>query len=1040
MGWACRSCHGENPHGTRFCGHCGTPNTEAEREAPDVGDVIERLSRGQVPEAASSEQQRGQRRLVTAMFADISGFTALADTRDPETVTDIVTVIVSELSKVVGRYDGYVDKYAGDALLAFFGAPVSHEDDAERALACALEMQDRFEAIQPTLGAAAHPLGLHIGINSGHAIALVIGSEVRADYSVLGDAINVAQRLESQAPAGEVYVGALTERLARRSFALEPIGELDLKGKAEPVPAWRLAGRREIAADDGVVIGRAPERAALRAAFDRLVTLVGSVTIVSGYAGVGKTSLIDAARADAAARGLRWIDLRAVSYRSGSPYEPVINLLTTLAGEGPHSEVPARLELLLADLGIGERAAALVALLAPTWPDRDDVDPQARRARLRDAFTTLLDALARRDPLVLAAEDIHWADDATVELLAYVAARAERLPLLLIASSRTDSEVVDRIRNEAIDATRLVLDGLSDMEMLALVRQVGGAMPDATEASICARARGNPFFAVEMVRGVARGENVGTSDDLPPTIESALASRLDRLTPDGRLMIDVAATIGATVPVTLLRATAPDAGVRDVNVAIKELVENELLEPARAEPDTLEFRHALVQEVASSRMLRRHARALHLRIADEIERTSGTDSDAGDVLADHLYRAEAGARAVDQLLRSARRAEDVYANDTAILHLRRARELVLRDDAPAPNATELTLRLAELHRQVGAYAEAGDLYRSLLDGPAAVRAACGLAASLRTHGNYRGALDVLDTALRDHPAGACLDRPRARTLPDGGRQLPGSDRVVHRRSRRRRARRPDSRDLAERPRSRRVVGRPARSGTRARARGPAFLRGIERPPAPVERAARARWRVRRPRAPRRGRGGPPRRPRARPNGSVTSRKRPAASSTSRSSTSRAARSTRRSRATGGRLPNSRASAIPRWRPRTRTSLRRCSRGGADDIANVREHCDSAIAIAMKHGDMLTVADAGLTAAIADQRSGRTAQARESAELAAARFVEVGALDWAAKAFTIAAECCDADGNHGRATELRQRAAEVSGTSGRPPRRGTASPT
>ncbi len=366
VGWACRSCDGENPDGTRFCGHCGAAIAAVDQPLSDVEDVIDRLSRGQVPEAASSEQHRGQRRLVSAMFADISGFTALADELDPETVTDIVTAIISELSEVVGRYDGYVDKYAGDALLAFFGAPVSHEDDAERALACALEMHERFDTIRPTLGDPAQALGLHIGVNSGHAIALVIGSEVRADYSVLGDAINVAQRLESQAPAGETYVGSLTERLARRSFALESIGSLDLKGKAEPVPAWRLAGRREVVAEECVVVGRTEERARLRNAFDRLAALIGEVFIVSGYAGVGKTSLIEAARADAAARGVRWIDVRGVSYRSGSPYEPIINLLTTLADDDTGAgAAPTRLEHLLAELGIPEHAGALVGLLAP---------------------------------------------------------------------------------------------------------------------------------------------------------------------------------------------------------------------------------------------------------------------------------------------------------------------------------------------------------------------------------------------------------------------------------------------------------------------------------------------------------------------------------------------------------------------------------------------------------------------------------------------------------------------------------------------------
>ena len=258
------------------------------------------------------------------MFADITGFTALADELDPETVTDIVTAIISELSEVVGRYDGYVDKYAGDALLAFFGAPVSHEDDAERALACALEMHERFDAIRPTVGRrprkrSACTSASTVATRSRSSSAARCAPTTRCSATP-STSRNVSK---SQAPSGETYVGSLTERLARRSFALESIGSLDLKGKAEPVPAWRLVGRREVAAEEGVVVGRVEERAVLRGAFDRLAALIGEVVIVSGYAGVGKTSLIEAARADAAARGLRWIDARGVSYRSGSPYEPI---------------------------------------------------------------------------------------------------------------------------------------------------------------------------------------------------------------------------------------------------------------------------------------------------------------------------------------------------------------------------------------------------------------------------------------------------------------------------------------------------------------------------------------------------------------------------------------------------------------------------------------------------------------------------------------------------------------------------------------------
>ncbi len=660
-----------------------------------------------------------------------------------------------------------------------------------------------------------------------------------------------------------------------------------------------------------------------------------------------------------------------------------------------------------------------------------------RRTRLHEAFTALLGALGRRDPLVLTAEDIHWADDATAELLAHVAALAERIPLLLIVTARTDSDAINRIRNEAMDATRLMLDGLGDAEMLALIRQIDGAMPDATAASICARAHGNPFFAVEMVRAVARGEAVGNSDDLPPTIESALASRLDRLTPDTRRLVDLAAAIGADVPLPLLRAAAPAVDVGNVKIAIKELIENELLEPARDRPDTLQFRHTLVQEVAYSRVLRRHARALHLRIADEIEQVDGSDGDAGDVLADHLYRADAGVRAVNQLLRSAQRAEGVFANDTAILHLRRARDLVLRDDETAPAVLELTLRLADLSRQVGAYAEAGELYRSLLAGPAALRAACGLAASLRTQGDYRDALVVLDAARPETPAeqasislerGRCLmvadsfhaaigsfadglavvppgDPMRATLLSDLARAESSvgllEDALVH--GLEARSSFEDAGDLRRLSSALRVLGGVYEDLGRLDEAAAVLRDGLalsERI-GHVEEAAGCLVNL-------------------------------ALVELTRGEVDAAIDCNHRAIAELARIGHP---ALATANANLAEAL--LARG---DVEDVGAYCDRAIAIAMKSGDMLTVADAGLTSAIADLRSGRIDQARESAELAASRFGAVGAVEWAAKAFAIAVECCEADGDALRAAELRDRAAEVNGTSDRPPNRDKASPT
>src|ERR671935_630131 len=246
--WVCGACAGENPEGMRFCGHCGARRTDATDSSPREPDVADALRSFVADQVADHLIEAGgklpeERRLITALFADVSGFTSLADRLDPEQLLEVIDPVISGLSSIVGRYEGYVEKFAGDALLALFGAPVTHEDDPERALRVALEMHAELERLCAELPHEAE-LTLHVGVNSGHGIARILGSEARVDYAVLGDSVILAQRLESAAPPGETYVSEATVRLTEPDFEFEPVGELTLKGKAEPVPAWRLVGAR----------------------------------------------------------------------------------------------------------------------------------------------------------------------------------------------------------------------------------------------------------------------------------------------------------------------------------------------------------------------------------------------------------------------------------------------------------------------------------------------------------------------------------------------------------------------------------------------------------------------------------------------------------------------------------------------------------------------------------------------------------------------------------------------------------------------------
>src|SRR5919201_2862670 len=312
--WTCTACACENPEGTRFCGHCGTPRVEASADTVEP-EVSEELLRGVVEGRIGERLTEGgrelphERRLITALFADVSGFTTLADRLEPEELLDVIDPVIAGLSSVVKQYEGYIEKFAGDALLALFGAPLAHEDDAERALLAAIEMHHKLDQVVAELPHEAD-LTLHVGVNSGHGIGRILDSEARADYAVLGDSVILAQRLESAAPQGETYVSQLTYELTGHRFDFEPVGELTLKGKLEPVFAWRLVREKHapvfrIRSSSGALIGRDDELSALTTVLDAVAHGGGGTVTVTGDAGIGKSRLTQEAKAIGEQHGIR---------------------------------------------------------------------------------------------------------------------------------------------------------------------------------------------------------------------------------------------------------------------------------------------------------------------------------------------------------------------------------------------------------------------------------------------------------------------------------------------------------------------------------------------------------------------------------------------------------------------------------------------------------------------------------------------------------------------------------------------------------------
>lgn len=757
--WSCGACGGENPEGMRFCGHCGAP-AEAKPSAPadehEIAEALRSFVAGPVAEklVEAGGKLPEERRLITALFADVSGFTSLADRLDAEELLEVIDPVISGLSSVVGRYGGYVEKFAGDALMALFGAPVSHEDDAARALRVAIEMHSELARLVRELPHEAE-LTVHVGVNSGHGIARILGSEARMDYAVLGDSVILAQRLESAAPPGETYVSETTVLLTEADFEFEPVGELTLKGKSEPVSAWRLIGEREQRASKARprLIGREAELAVVEDGLQRLARGSGGVLAITGEPGIGKSRLVEAATDRTVVMGAQHLNARCVSYGAGLAYWPYLDLLrgaTGLRTDEPPEKTRARLRAALETVGVPD-AVPLFARLLGLSVDDDAVsalEPEAFRHALHEAFRNFLRALAEAKPLVLVIEDIHWVDASSLQLTAEVARLIGSAPILLLLVGRPEGR--EQIWAVAQGPTTIEIGPLDRDAINRLAEDIlGGGAPGELVAFVERRTSGNPLFVQEMLRALRDADALVRSEHgweiragwderrLPATIEGVLAARIDLLPRETAALLQTASVIGRRIRVALLEAVA---GSEDLDVPLQQLVHSGFLDRADdgAEPLVI-FHHALVQDAAYSRMLRRRRRELHLRVAKVAERLYGSGDHAIDLLARHLYLG-GSPKAPEYLVRAGDRAKRLFANEEAILHF--ARTLELR-----PDDVEVSLELADLHELVGDYDEALRLYGEIRERSNDVGAWRGIAAILRKRGEYDPALKLADQAF-----------------------------------------------------------------------------------------------------------------------------------------------------------------------------------------------------------------------------------------------------------------------------------------------------
>ncbi len=743
----CPSCGAESPAGAKFCIECGT--------ALATADASGRGPAAQPVAVEAVEQLPEERRQVSVLFADLSGYTAVAERMDPEAVKQLLDRTLRKLGEEVTRFGGTVDKYIGDNVMAVFGAPHSYEDDPERAVRAGLAMQEAMERLNERQAPQSQVnFLLRVGINSGEVLAGRMGD----GYTVIGDPVNVAARLQAAARPGSVTVGESTYRATREAISYDELEPLALKGKSEPVPAWEatrvLAGRpthRGAERPGAPLVGRDDESALLVSLAQR-VGREGRPHLVTviGQAGVGKSRLLrefvtQASRMEPPPKLLTG---ECPPYGTGISYwalGEVIRAEFGIGGGEPTESAWAKLregmaELLdggVADEGAERNAALIARMLGIEPPDGapplESDDPQRMRESLFSAVRVLLEAISSTQPLVIAFEDIHWADEGMLDLIEHLA-RWMRGPMLLICLAR--DELLDRRSDWAggrRNATSIFLDPLTPNETEELVESLYGNGNRELISRVAERAGGNPLFAEEMVNRLQEGGD--EPDVLPETVHSVLAARLDSLGAFERRLLQQAAVVGQNFweGILLSAAGQSEGTVRDAlgSLQDKELVIANPTSRLAGEREYT-FKHALIRDVAYGMLPKATRCRQHFQVGGYIEERAGERGErAVALIADHYGRAaslgaesgidpdelrEMNAKAVDYLEAAGDATLALYSNQEALGHYRAARDLegALGETEAARIGEKMgnaALRLGRVDEAVEVWEQCLDYYR-----------------------------------------------------------------------------------------------------------------------------------------------------------------------------------------------------------------------------------------------------------------------------------------------------------------------------------------
>ncbi len=710
----CLKCGAELRPNAKFCDECGekvlstaTSGSFTSPKLEDMNNQLQRLIPRTLAERMHSEgkDMEGETRLVTAMFADISGFTPSSERMSPEELVDLVNLCFKEIVDTICIYEGSVNRFIGDCVLAFFGVPIAHENDPERAVLAALEMRNKVMKLNRNIS---------VGINTGVMYVGSIGSDLHVEYTAEGYQINLAKRLQEFADAGQIIIGESTYRFTQRAFAFDKLSPLSMKGISQSVQAYSvirpLEHPEKLRGIEGLqsrMIGREREFVSLIDSTNSLIDEhKGQIVNIVGEAGIGKSRLARELREYLEDKNANILEGRCISIGQSMSFWPFIDMMRVhldISGEDNEREVAEKLIQKMTEL-FGQGADGIIPylghMMSVKLPDmyreliRYAAPEQIRHQillRMRDVFKMI----ASKKPLVVILEDVHWADELSLALMWVLMDELVATQMMLICIHRPEQEhgswQIDMIASKKhIERyTPIYLKPLTTQQtemMIESLLQIED-MPLAIRSSIIEKTDGNPFFVEEMVRWLIEQELIFKEGDhwkakaeiaeltVPDTIQSVILSRIDRLHEEVKYVLQCASVIGRVFQHRLLAYLSGQGETLESHIT--ELEKNELVYKDKIVPELeYAFKHALTQETTYQGMLNRQRCLFHERIAKGIEILYQNQlEEYYEQLAYHYTRCNSKGKAVEYLIKAGQKATQRYANETALDYFKEALDI-----------------------------------------------------------------------------------------------------------------------------------------------------------------------------------------------------------------------------------------------------------------------------------------------------------------------------------------------------------------------------